>query len=309
VKQKEDTEKVEAIIDLRNFEKRELPDLGKIKDIQQYTLTLPLDELFYYTYLIGKHFQDFSDWFVDHAGFVEALSNELCKKGPIKPIEVIFPDGTKVIFKTWAEMCDKLFGVTADWIRKLIKNYREMRNPSTKPETTGQESSEEEVAEETTTQETTKQLVVNMELVTKLNMALLELRGFAAMVEQCGDRVPMKLVTYAREAEVRIKALESGVPVVPVNSDPLDKLLNANNSEAAQLGRAAGEAAAEEVFEPKPKRSRKGRNTSAFADVLPRPGHCPKRDDLLLVPDGVNGVLEELEQVTSKPVKDDEEAE
>ena len=318
-------EKVEAIIDLRNFKDKKLPDLGTIADPKNYTEKLPLDELGYYNYLIGQHHQDFAKWFADHAVFVEALSDEFCTRGPKKPIEVIFPDGMPKTFLTWDAFCWGFFGVNADWIRRLIKKSRQMQWPQQPEPEEEEETSDEETATETTTQETTKELLVNMELATKLSMALLELRAVAAMVEQCGDRVPMKLITYMRDAEPRIKALESGVPVVPVNSDPLAAILEkpehkrvrvregheledfsaaVHGKDVPMLTEAEQEQQFSEVMgnlkKSKRSRSRKGGNTSAFADGLPRPGHDAT---------DVKSLLDELEEVTSKPVEDEEGAE
>lgn len=115
------------------------PDIPNMTDeeLRHYIDSLSKEELAMAGVRIGERFTDFKTWFWAHAELVHALRDSLPKHGPNK-IQIGDWDGN------WGEFCLEFWGVSADWVRKLLLQIEGMSKFPTEGETTEAEDEEQE---------------------------------------------------------------------------------------------------------------------------------------------------------------------
>jgi hypothetical protein len=202
-------------VDLDKYANHKLPDLEEIDDLLKYTTERPIQELVVDVILIGAQAKKFRDWFYEHAEFVHELRDRLPSRGR-NAIEVI-RGGTPTLYK-WSDFCLTFFGVSADWVRKLLSFYQgmaedpEMQVPERqlKKRTTTEVKATE--AENEFENETPKPAlaIADEDSAYKLEATKLhlEIKGLLEQIEKFGEKLPVALTQYARQLRERLALMD-----------------------------------------------------------------------------------------------------
>jgi hypothetical protein len=203
-------------VDLSEFAEHKLPQVfvsDKARD--QFINKLPSEELVVNVMLIGREHKRFKEWFAENAEFVWELPDRLPERGP-NAIEIRTGEETKIY--TWSEFCVESFGVSDHWVRKQLCLYRGMKDkpedfitePAPKPEpkdAAGDKADEVKVSK--LKLETLEHKAQTYE--SRYSQTVSELLSLLKVIEEIGDKVPMKLIAYVRDLEKRLALLNPSV--------------------------------------------------------------------------------------------------
>ncbi len=118
---KKGSKRIALQVNLSDYAALQLPDLtgmdqGKISDL---VLTYDDAELVALNIQIGARCGDFKSWFMQHVEFVHTLRDRLPSRGP----NALVIDGESY---SWSSFCRRFFGVSAEWVRRLLVLYEDM---------------------------------------------------------------------------------------------------------------------------------------------------------------------------------------
>jgi len=214
---------------------------------------------------IGRASQKFRKYFAKNVEFVHALRDSLPVRGRGCKIAIVQDGVTKAY--TWSEFCLEFYGVSADWVRKLIKMYGEMQacpNPVPVEAEPEDEPDEGEDVIEPSPEAIQQQLEEKKDRAERQTDNLLqELANLIGLIERHKDAVPQELLTAAAKAKERTLP---PIPILPLpDTDDLLKEID------AVLPKPAGEvppppdnqADIGEFPAPTPRRSKKSKSAAA----------------------------------------------
>ena len=72
---------------------------------------------------IGRTFKSFTGYFTENAPFIRGLRSRIPKSGVNCKIRVVSSEEDEGEILGWNQFCVKFFGVSADWVRKLLSNF------------------------------------------------------------------------------------------------------------------------------------------------------------------------------------------
>ena len=100
---------------------------GKIGEVlvNDYLADLQDVDLVEQCIAIGGTFKRFSDYFVEHAQWIYELRSRIPASGVNCKIRVVSSDEDEGEVLGWNQFCVKFFGVSADWVRKLLHQLRD----------------------------------------------------------------------------------------------------------------------------------------------------------------------------------------
>lgn len=210
---------------------------------------------------IGRASQKFRKYFVKNVEFVHALRDSLPVRGRGCKMAIVQDGVTKMY--TWSEFCLEFYGVSADWVRKLIKMYGEMQAcPNPTPAEPGEtEIENEEEIHDPSPEAIQQKLEEKAERSERQTDNLLqELSNLIGLIERHKDAVPEELLNAATAAKQRTLP---PIPMIPLaDTDDLLKEIDAVLPKSTETP-ADNQADMEQFPAPTPRRSKKSKSTAA----------------------------------------------